>query len=1011
MDPTPRRGSPLSRGGISASLGGALVATLLACALAVPPGTRGAEPEPFGISAFAIQPTQPSAADETVNEPYLFNQAGGHPFALTSTVRFASEEVSGANRTLVPTGDPKDMIIDLPSGLVVNPQAVPHCLQGRVGHCPTDTQVGVFVMNAGFGGGDVTLLGPIVNLTPAGGQSAELGLETPFGMFLLMGRVVRTSEGYTSEIVAGGLPALGITGIEITLWGVPAAAAHDRLRGISCLDSGGGGESSLGHSCLKEGVSDGEEPVAFLTMPSGCSESPPAVAWADSWEEPGHYVQAQSTLPAMAYCERSPFDPEIEVGAEALAPDRPVGIGVDIRVPQPGGGAIVAAPPLRGATVTLPPGVAINPAVAGGLKACEASGPEGFDMPTGLGASGAPLDPGEVGPGEELGLGGEPLLAPGHCPKESTVGKVEAETPLLAHPIEGRVYIAKPGCGGEGQSGCTEQDAVDGTLYRLYIELGSDARTGEGALIKLEAKVAANPATGQLSVRLDDMPQIPIGELSIQLYGGERALLVNPATCGEARSTAELEPWGAPLTPSGAPSSYYEVEGCKSPRPFDPGLLAGSMNVGAGEFSAFALTVTRKDSEQNLAALQVQTPPGLSAMLASVPLCPDSLASAGSCPEDSRIGSSEVAVGAGSRPLELPGSVYLTGPYGGGPFGLAIVTDATTATLDLGRLVIRARIDVDPRTAALTITSDRLPQIVLGVPLRIKSIGLTLDRPHFLVNPTNCEPQQIVARIASVEAMERDLSNRFALADCRSLDFKPTIAAWTTAGRGLSAGASLDMKVTFPKPVVGGQANLAGIRVALPRQLPTRLTSLQGSCPSAVFEENPAACPSASIVGIARARTPVLPGELVGPVYLVAHGRNVVPSPVVVLEDDGVMLELSGATSIDARGIAHVAFADTPDVPLGRLELLLPAGPHSLLGVNTSLCKGRTIVVKRRTTRKVSGRSVRRTVRVRERVAATLPLASELVGHNGAVINRIAGIAVKGCTARQLASPGGRGLR
>jgi hypothetical protein len=870
--------------------------------------------------------------------------------------------------------------------------------------------VGVFVMNAGFGGGNITLLGPIVNLTPAGGQSAELGLETPLGMFLLMGRMARTPAGYTTEIVAGGLPTLGITGIEMTLWGVPAAPAHDGLRGVTCFEDGGAGESKLGQGCQEKGVPDGEEPVAFLTMPSGCSEMAPAVAWADSWEEPGHYVQAQSTLPAMAYCERSPFDPQIEVGAETLAADRPVGMGVDIRVAQLGDVATVAAPPLRGATVTLPPGVAINPAVAGGLKACKASGTAGFDMPTGLGASGAPLDPGEVGPGEEVGPGGEPLLAPGHCPKESIVGKVEAKTPLLAHPIEGRVYMASPGCGGEGQSGCTERDAVDGTLYRLYIELGSDARTGEGALIKLEAKVAANPATGQLSVRLADLPQIPISELSIKLYGGERALLVNPATCGEARSTAELEPWGAPLTPSGAPSSYYEVEGCTNPRPFDPGLLAGSMNVGAGQFSAFALTVSRKDGEQSLAALQVRAPQGLSAMLASVPLCPNLPASAGDCPEDSRIGSSEVAVGAGSQPLYLPGSVYLTGPYGGGPFGLAIVTDATTAALDLGRLVIRARIDVDPRTAALTITSDRLPQIVLGVPLRIKRIGLTLDRPHFLVNPTNCETQQIVARIASVEATERDLSNRFALADCRSLDFKPTMSAWTAAGRGLSGGASLDVRVTFPKSGTGDEANLAGIRVALPRQLPTRLTSLQSSCPSALFEANPAACPSASIVGIARAQTPVLPGELVGPVYLVAHGRNVVPSPVVLLEDDGVMLELSGATSIDVRGLAHVTFGDTPDVPLGRLELLLPAGPHSLLGANTTLCKGRTIVVKRRTTTRVSGRSVRRTVRVRERVAATLPMASELSGHNGAVIHRTTGVAVRGCSARQLASAGRRGL-
>jgi hypothetical protein len=978
-----------------------MAAAVLASASAMP-GAAGAAPQPFGISTFTMQPTQPSTVDGTLNEPYFFDQAAGHPTALTSTVQFATEEV-GPNHTLAPTRDPKDIIIDLPPGLLANPQAVPRCQSGRTEHCPTDTQVGSFVLHAGFGGGNISLLGPIVNLTPPGGESAELGLETPLGMFLLFGRIMRTPEGYTSAIVASGLPALGITEMEITLWGVPAAAAHNPLRGVTCIGSG----SNVSSDCQETGVPDGEEPAAFLTMPSNCSEVPTAVAWADNWEEPGHYVQASSTLPTITYCERLPFEPEIVMRPETLRPDEPLGADLSIRVPQLGNQAIVSTPPLRDATVTLPAGVSINPAVAAGLQACDATGPTGINIPTGRNAGGEPLEPGELGPGETLSPGGEPRLAPGNCPNASIVGTVEASTPLEARPIAGRVYMATAGCGGPNQGPCTEQDAVDGTLYHLYIQLGgpNDRHEGEGVLLKLEATVQANPATGQLTVRLTDMPPLPLSELNIRLFGGYGALLANPATCGPARTTSALEPWSAPLTPSAAPSSYYEVAGCPDPRPFDPRLLAGSINAAAGAFSPFTLTITRKDGEQNLAALQVRAPQGLSAMLSSVPLCPEVRANTGDCPDASRVGGSRVAVGAGSQPLYMPGNVYLTGAYKGAPFGLSIVTSAAAGPLNLGRLVIRARIDIDPQTAALTITSDPLPQIVLGVPLRIQRVSLALDRPHFILNPTNCNEQQITAMIAGTQTALAAVSNRYALGDCKNLTFKPKLTATTSAATTLSNGANLDVRVTLPTTEPGTEANLARIKVALPPQMPTRLTSLQNSCPQTTFAGDPSACPAASVVGVARAQTLVLPGELAGPVYLVSHGRDVLPSPVVVLQGDGVRLDLLGSTTIAKTGAGSVAFNATPDVPLSQLELFLPAGPHSLLAANTSLCTpGKARTVTRRVTQRIHGRAVRHTVKIRERLPATLPLRSELAAHNGVVAHQTAQITVAGCVASQLAT-------
>ena len=998
-----------------------LLLGLMGCALAAPAGASAGAGTPFGIAAFSTQTTEPSPLNETVNEPYFFDQAAGHPFALTSTVRFATE-AAGAGHAAVPVGDPKDLVIDLPPGLLANPQAVARC-SGQEEHCPIDTQVGVFTLDFAGGEDQLSVLGAIVNMTPYTGQTAELGLEVPFlGRVLLTGRLVRTAEGYSLALVGrglpvpdlssvlSGLPALHLGRIETTLWGVPGAAVHDSQRGLLCF-----GGIGLAWNCQGGGQSSGEEAMPFLTLPSACSgAAPTTTASVDSWEQPGQYSTASSALPAMAYCERLPFSPEVEVRPETSRPDEPVGVDLKIRSPQlEYASAIVSTPPLRAATVTLPQGVSIDPAVADGLRACDATGPAGIDIPTGLNANGEPLAPGEVGPGEELpaeGLGpDEPELAPGHCPNASILGTVEASTPLLAHPLEGRVYLAAPGCGGEGQGACTERDALDGNLYRLYVELGgarTSAERDEGVLIKLAAAVEANPATGQLTVRLTEMPQLPLGELNIHLFGGPGALLANPATCGPASTSAELESWGAPPAADADPSSFYDVSGCTAAPALRPEFLAGSVNVAAGAFSPFTLTVSRSDGEPYLAALQLHAPPGLSALLASVPLCPEALASTGNCPAASRVGGSQVAAGAGSAPLYMPGEIYLTGPYEGAPYGLAIVTPAVAGPLNLGTLVIRARIDIDPQTAALTITSDPLPQIVLGVPLRIQRVTLDLDRPRFVLNPTNCDAQQLTATIAPAQGPSAEVSNPFGLADCASLAFKPRLTASTSGHPTFADGASLDLTLTFPKAEPGADANLARIAVELPRQLPSRLTTLQGACRAATFDADPAACPSSSVVGFASAQTPLLPGHLSGPVYLLAHGPHAFPSPLVVLQGAGVTIELEGATRV-AHGITSLTFAHVPDVPLDSLEVKLPEGPHSALAANGNLCSltktvavERKVAVKKKVTVRVEGQRKTETRKAERTQAAALEMPTALVGQNGAEVRQSMTVSVEGCFLR-----------
>ncbi len=981
----------------------------------VPARAIGAQAKPLAISGFSMRTTHTTAVPHGpglpgygfVNEPYSFTQAGGHPYALTSTVEFTTEAVGSGQ--LTPTRDPKDLIIDLPPGFAADPLAVARCPRAQAiddGTCPVDSQVGVFVLHYS---GNKAMLGPIVDLTPEADQTAELGLVTPFKVTVpLTGHIVRTSAGYGIALVANGLPTLGITGVETTLWGVPAEAAHDPLRGLSCAAV----DVQQRWTCEGGGAENGEASVPFLTMPSDCATGPQSGGvWADSWDELGRYVQAKSTFPRVTGCDRVPFAPEIEVRPDTLLADAPVGLTVNVATPQSENPQAVAAPPLRTTRMTFAQGLSISPGVADGLQACGRASAQGIDIPTGLSAAGEPLAPGEVGEGEELGPNGEARLASGHCPQASIVGNAEAVTPLLATPIKGRVYLAAPGCGGPDQTPCTEADAIDGNLYRMYVELGGEEGE-EGLDIKVEAKVQANPATGQLTLTLIESPQLPISRLSIQLTGGPRALLDNPATCGPSRTTSDLQAWSAPGTtpapesllvpgtPDADPSSFYEVTGC-SGNPLHPGFQAGTLTPRAGTFSTFTFSVTRGDREPYLSRIQLQTPAGLAAMLSSVPRCEEALANAGRCPEASLIGSTLIASGAGSHPFEMPGRIYLTDAYDGAPFGLSIVTEAIAGPLNLGLVVIRARVDVNPQTAAIEITSDPLPQIVLGVPLRMQKVALDIDRSGFMFNPTNCDALRVTATITAADGASSAASSPFAVAGCRGLLFKPKLAASTGGHTSYANGASLDLKLAFPTTEQGTEANLAQIKVALPKQLPSRLTTLQGACPETTFDADPAACPKTSVVGVARARTPVLAGELMGPVYFVSHGRDAFPSPIIVLQGDGVSIVLLGSTAVEKSGLARIAFDTLPDMPINSLELYLPQGPHSVLSANTSLCALiRTVTVKRNELERVHGRTVRRVVEVRKRVRASLLMPTELVAQNGAVIHQSTKIEVSGCPAR-----------
>ena len=440
-------------------------------------------------------------------------------------------------------------------------------------------------------------------------------------------------------------------------------------------------------------------------------------------------------------------------------------------------------------------------------------------------------------------------------------------------------------------------------------------------------------------------------------------------------------------TPDVSSATFFNVQGCSSPVPLSPGFSSGTVTPQAGQFSSFTMNLSRQDREQYVKGIQVHTPPGLLGMLSSVPLCGAGEAEAGTCAAASKIGTTRVASGAGSHPFEIEGTVYLTGPYDGAPFGLSIVTPAVAGPFNLGLVVVRARIAVNPENSTLTVTTDEtgphaIPQILDGVPLRLKRITVDIDRPDFMFNPTNCGApdlpgtQQVTAVITGAENAKTEVSSAFAVGGCKSLEFKPKFVVSTSGKTSKADGASLDAKVTYPAGSVGNEANIAKVKVDLPKQLPSRLTTLQKACLAATFEANPASCRAASIVGIVKANTPLLPVELSGPVYFVSHGGEAFPSLEIVLQGDGVRVDLVGSTFISKAGITSSTFKTVPDVPINTFDIYLPEGKYSALAANGNLCTS----------------------------ASKLSMPTAFVAQNGAEIHETTKIAVSGCAKTKKAT-------
>ncbi len=937
---------------------------------------------PFGLSEYGLGFEN---EDGSVDK-----QAGSHPFQFTTSVAFNEGEVA-----LKPPGTPRDLHFDLPAGFIGNATVMPQCGESDFSHilsvfnnidtCPADTVVGVaevkFAYRLGtgaFGGGTpVTYAVPVFNLVPAPGEPARFGFETE-STPVTIDIGVRTGRDYAVVAnVTNITEAVSYLSSNVTLWGVPGDTRHDSARDWSCLNDDLLDSTyefgNQGTPCAPERQ---EKPVPFLTMPSSCTGELQTAVQADAWSgEVSPPPTYQEPLQGMSGCSELPFAASIGVAPDVQETSKPTGLNVHVHIPQetsanPEG---LAGANVKDMTVTLPRGVTINPAGADGLEACS-DGQVGYEPalsepPGKLDFSGSlpePLNPG-------MFLGSE-----GFCPNGAKIGTVKISIPVIAHPLIGSVYLAS-------------QDANPfGSLLAMYI-VAEDSVSG--VLVKLAGEVKLDPTTGQITATFENTPQAPFEDAELHFFGGDRAPLSTPSLCGTYTTEASITPWNGnpPVNtsssfqivtgPSGSACPNTPGSGSAASLPFKPSLTAGTTSNQAGGFSPFTMTMSREDGNQNLQAISLHMPPGISGLLSSVALCGEAQANAGTCGSASEIGETTVSVGLGGDPYSVKGGkVFITGPYQGAPYGLSIVNPAKAGPFDLEKgtpcdcLVVRAKIEVNPLTAALTITSDntgpfKIPTIIDGIPLQIKHVNVTIGRPGFTFNPTNCNPMSITGSLDSTEGAVSNLSVPLQVTNCAVLGFKPSLTVSTSGKTSRATGASLHVKLTYPKAAFGTQANIKSVKVDLPKQLPSELKTLQKACAIKTFDANPAACNPESRIGIAKATTPLLPVPLEGPAYFVSNAGLAFPELVIVLSGYGTTVQLHAETFINNKtSVTSSTFRTIPDVPVGTFELTLPQGKYSALAApGNKLCKDK------------------------------LHMPTAFTAQNGATIKRSTPISVTGC--------------
>jgi hypothetical protein len=887
-------------------------------------------------------------ATNAAGEPYT--QAGGHPFEFSTEFNFATLSCLNPNNLFAPEAwgpiyfsqcplyDPKDVSAEFPPGLVANPQAVPHCPLADyfAGECEIrKVAVGTadlrpFAMSSSA----YKYIEPVLNLEPSNRYPGELGILVLGAPFIVITTGIRDGGDYGVSATNAAIQS-GLNRFRLNLWGVPADPAHDSLRGKKCEGFGGGApgtyyqvffdflslptleewcslEETKGNVDLSNTGGPAETPeVPFITMPTECSGDSLTVRGSyNSWQRPDLYAKASSQMPPVEACNALSFEPTIEARPTTSLADAPSGLEFNLHVPQNEDPQGVATPELSESVVTLPAGVRINPASANGRAGCS-------EAQANLHVEG-----------------------PSACPDASKLGEAEIISSLLHEPLKGSIFLATP------------HHNPFGSLLAVYLSV-----EGQGIRIKTPGRLELDQRTGQITTVFPQNPQLPFEDLRLRFFGGALGALRTPTACGVYETTSSLTPFsspesGPPATPSagfetteaesGGPCPKVEAEAPNAPR-----FTAGTEAPQAGAYSPFSLKLVRDDGSQEATGVETTLPPGLTGKLAGISYCPPSAIAQArsrehegggaeeqadpSCPAASKVGAIDIASGAGPTPIHVPGRVYLAGPFKGAPLSFVIVTPALAGPFDLGTVVVRVALRVDPETTQITAASDAIPHIIDGVPLDVRQITLRLTRHDFTLNPTNCEEFHFTGAATSSLGVIAPLTQRFQVGGCRALPFKPKLALHLTGGTKRRGHPAITTVLKMP----AGGANIASTQVALSSTELLDNAHINSPCTRVQFAAD--ACPAESVLGSARAQSPLLDQPLEGPVYLMTGFGHLLPDLVIDLR--GQIHIVLDARIDQFHGGLRTTFASVPDAPVSKFVLTLQGGRKGLVQNSVNLCK------------------------------------------------------------------------
>jgi hypothetical protein len=910
------------------------------------------EPVPFGIEQFSAVAEEEGGAPAT--------QAGSHPFQYTTTLQL---NAGRAFPTLVRRPGyhyiaveqpslPRNVRFPLPAGLVGNASVMPRCdmdvfLQGNpINECPDNTVVGVSSVTVveSFFYGLLRVAVPVFNLPPAFGEPARFGFKVEGAPVVIDTSVDPGNDYRITASVNNTSQLVEFLSATTTLWGTPGDPRHDNARGWNCvwLEPHG--------PCERPASLD--EP-AFLRMPVQCSSPLDFGMELEPWNVPiGSEGAGKSFAGApLSGCNRVPFNPTIHSSPSSKLAENPSGLEFELDMPNSGllNKEGIAEGQAKKVEVTLPEGMSINPSEGEGLVGCS---PDEYARET------VDSKPGEG------------------CPEASKVGTVQISTPLLEEEAHGSLYVASP------------HDNPFDSLIALYIVAKIPER---GILIKQAARVDADPVTGQLTTTSDNLPQLPFSSFKLQFRPGGRAPLVTPPACGNYDVVTRFTPWSAQDPNNPAPdeivtrTSSFTVErgvdggACPSggTPPFHPGLLAGTINNAAGHYSPFNVRLTRNDGEQEFTNFSIKLPPGVVGKLAGVQFCSDAAIAAAkartgpngggeelaspSCPAGSEIGHTLVGAGVGNSLTYVPGKLYLAGPYNGSPLSIVSITAAKVGPFDLGTVVVREALRINPETAEVfadATGSDPIPHIIQGIPVHARDIRVYVDRHDFVLNPTSCERTSTASTVlgsgrdfgSDADNVPVTVTSPFQAADCASLGFKPRLSL-NLRGKTSRGGNPALRAVLRPRK---GDANAARISVALPHSEFLDQGHIRTVCTRVQFKAgggNGTACPHGAIYGRARAWTPLFDKPLEGPVFLRSSEH---PLPDLVLALHG-LVDIQAVGRIDSvNGGIRNTFDFVPDAPVTKVVLEMQGGKKGLLQNSTDICRG-----KNRATVKMKGHNGR----------------------------------------------------